>query len=61
MRTFPGIDCESCIAPMCELPRQTKETQAQILARRAMLISLDAQTSEDEWRAVCVIPYMADF
>jgi hypothetical protein len=46
---------------MCELPRQPKETQAQILARRAMLISLDAQTSEDEWRVVCVMPYMADF
>jgi len=44
-----------------ELPRQRNETQAQILARRGTLISLDAQTSEDEWRAVCVMPYMADF
>jgi hypothetical protein len=44
-----------------ELPRQANETQAQILARRATLVSLDTQTSEDEWRAICVMPYMADF
>jgi hypothetical protein len=42
MRTLPGIDCESCIAPMCELRRQPNETQAQILQRRGTLISLDA-------------------
>jgi hypothetical protein len=44
-----------------ELPRQQNETQAQILARRGTLISLHAQTSADEWRAVCVMPYMVDF
>jgi hypothetical protein len=44
-----------------ELPRQQNETQAQILARRGTLISLGAQTSADEWRAVCVMPCMADF
>jgi hypothetical protein len=61
MRTLPGIDCESCIAPMCELPRQPNETEAQIWQQRATLISLYAQTSDDEWRAICVMPYMADF
>jgi hypothetical protein len=61
MRTLPGIDCESCIAPMCELPRQPNETDDQIWQRRATLISLDAQTSDDEWRAIRVMPYMADF
>ena len=44
-----------------ELRRQPNETTAQILARRGTLISLDAQTSENEWRAVCVMPCMADF
>jgi hypothetical protein len=44
-----------------ELPRQRNETQDQILQRRGTLISLDAETSKDEWRAVCVMPYMADF
>jgi hypothetical protein len=43
------------------LRRQPKETQAQILARRGTLISLDAQAADDEWHAVCVMPYMADF
>jgi hypothetical protein len=44
-----------------ELPRQRNETQDQILQRRGTLISLDAETSKDEWRVVCVMPYMADF
>jgi hypothetical protein len=44
-----------------ELPRQPDETEAQILARRGTLMSLDARTFEGEWRVVCVMPYMADF
>ena len=44
-----------------ELPRQPKKTQAQIYARRATLISLNEEASDDEWRAICVMPYMADF
>jgi hypothetical protein len=44
-----------------ELPRQPNETDAQIWRRRATLVSLDARAFEGEWRAVCVMPYMADF
>lgn len=44
-----------------ELPRQAKETEAQIYQRRATLISLGEEVSEGGWRALCVMPYMADF
>ena len=44
-----------------ELPRQPNETEAQILKRRGTLVSLDAQTFEGEWRAICVMPYMTNF
>ena len=44
-----------------ELPRQPNETDEQIWRRRATLMSLDARMSGGEWRAVCVMPYMADF
>jgi hypothetical protein len=44
-----------------ELPRQRNETEAQIYARRATLISSDAETSGGRWRVACVMPYMGDF
>jgi hypothetical protein len=44
-----------------ELPRQPNETEDQIWKRRATLMSLDMLTSKDEWHAICVMPYMADF
>jgi len=43
-----------------ELPRQPRETEAQICNRRGTLVSLDTARDDDRFWSVTAMAYMAD-